>query len=112
MSESVDYGEGRKLQAGEVSTGQIPLGIDTFFPGMMLEYDAANDIYIALATDANMAAIYNGKERTLSAPGEGDAILSGEINESGLVDAAGAGISLTADQRAAFRDNGFIMKRV
>lgn len=112
MGETITYEEGRKLQAGNISTGQRPLGIDTFYPGMLLEYDAVNDIYIALATDANMAAIYNGKERTLAAAGEGNVILGGEINEAGLVDAAGAGITLTEDQRATYRDKGFVMKRV
>lgn len=38
--ETIDYGEGRNLQAGIVTTDQIPLGIDVYHPGMLLEYQA------------------------------------------------------------------------
>jgi len=113
MGEAVTYEGGRKLQAGWVTTDQIPLGADTYYVGMELEYDAANDIYIALATDANVAAIYNGVDaRVLAAPGVGDAIMAGEINESGLVDDAGDAKTLTEDQRATRRNRGFYTKRV
>lgn len=112
MSESVSYDAGKQLQAGNVTTDQVPLAADTYYTGMLLEYDATNDVYIALATDANMAGIYNGEEKTLASAGYGSAIMGGEINETGLVDAAGAAITLTEDQRAAYRDKGFYIKRV
>lgn len=112
MGETTNYGDGRNLQAGEVTTDQVPLAADTYYPGMELEYSAAADEYIALVTDANVAAIYNGEERTLASSGIGDCIMAGEINETGLVDAAGASKTLTEDQRATRRDKGFYIKRV
>lgn len=113
MSETVNYGDGRQLQAGWVTTDQVPLaGPDTYYPGMELEYDATNDEYIALVTDANVAAIYNGEEQTLTADGFGDCIMAGEINESGLVDASNVAKTLTEDQRATRRNRNFYIKRV
>ena len=56
-----NLGTGRELIAGFVSTRQIPLAADTYYIGMRLEYNATNDNYEALTTDANIAAIYNGK---------------------------------------------------
>lgn len=112
MGEVTNYGDGRNLQAGKVTTDQVGLAADTYYPGMLLEYDAATDKYIALVTDANMAAIYNGEERTLAAVGVGDCIMGGEINETGLVSNANVALTLTEDQRATYRDNGFYIKRV
>ena len=112
MGETTNYENGRKLQAGWVTTDQIPLAADTYYPGMELEYDAAADNYKALATDANIAAIYNGEERTLSSAGIGEAIMAGEINETGLVSATNTALTLTEDQRATRRDKGFYIKRV
>ncbi len=113
--DTVSYGEGKKLQAGWITTDQVPIAADTYFDGMELEYDAANDEYIALVTDANVAAIYNGGNpsagRVLGASGFGDCIMAGEIDETGLVDAAGASKTLTEDQRATRRDKGFYIKR-
>lgn len=111
MGTSVTYGEGRNLQAGWVTTDQVGLAADTYYPGMELEYDATNDVYIALVTDANVAAIYNGEQRTLSSAGIGDCIMAGEIYDKGLVDAAGAAKTLTEDQRATRRNRGFYIKR-
>lgn len=112
MSDSIDYGSGKNIQAGSFFiTDQQPLAADTYYPGMLLEYDATNDVYIALATDANLAGIYNGgEERTLSAAGEDNIILAGEIQLDSVVDAAGAAVTLTQDQIAAYRDRGFYFK--
>jgi len=209
MSTDVTYEGGQNLQAGPISTDQIPLDADTYYPGMLLEYSAdgvvtadggntgdgtvtavtANDkavsgsynlecieavtnggvfkledpsgnivasdltidvgagaatiftvagltftitdgatdfaagdkftlaietggTYKALATDVNLGAIYNGAERTLSSAGVGQAIMSGEINESGLVDSSDSALTLTEDQRAIYRSRGFDIKRV
>lgn len=106
------YESDSKLIAGWVSTDQIPLAADTYYKGMELEYDAVTDAYIALAVDANVAAIYNGEDgRVLAAAGVGDAIVAGEIYEEGLVDAAGDAKTLTEDQRATRRDAGLYIKR-
>lgn len=110
MGTDVTYEGGRKLQAGWVTTDQVPLAADTYYPGMELEATAG--VYGALATDANVAAIYNGEERTLSSQGVGDCIMAGEINESGIVDDTGAAKTLTETQRATRRDKGFYVKRV
>lgn len=110
MSE-VSFNEGNKLIAGWITTDQVPLAADTYYDGMELEYDATADNYKALATDANIAAIYNGGERTLSSAGAGDCIMAGELSQKGLVDASGVTKTLTEDQRATRRDKGFYIKR-
>ena len=108
--DTVTYGDGRKLQAGIVTTDQVPLAADTYYPGMELEFDTT--AYKALVTDANVAAIYNGPERVLGAPGVGDCIMAGEINETGLVSNVNVAIVLTEAQRATRRNRGFYIKRV
>lgn len=112
MGTAVAYEDGKQLQAGWVTTDQVPLAIDTYYDGMELEYDAVADNYKALATDANIAAIYNGGEKVLAAAGFGDCIMAGEINETGLVTDANVAKVLTEDQRATRRDKGFYIKRV
>ena len=108
---TVTYEDGNNLAAGWITTDQVPLVADTYYTGMLLEYDdTTNDSYQALAS-GTLAAIYNGPERTLSTAGVGSVISAGEINEEKLVDASGAAITLTEDQRAAYRDAGFYMKR-
>lgn len=106
-----DLGTGRNLIAGFISTRQLPLPADTYYIGMLLEYDAAADNYKALAVDANMSAIYNGTDgRVLAGAGVDDCIVAGEIAHGGIVDAAGAALVLTEDQIAAFAKNGFWIK--
>lgn len=112
MSEAVTYEAGKKLIGGWVSTDQVPLAADTYYDGMLLEYDATADNYKALATDANMSGIYNGGERTLASAGFGDCIMAGEINETGLVSATNVALTLTEDQRATYRNRGFYIKRL
>ncbi len=107
--DSIKYGEGRKLQAGTITTDQVPLVADTYFPGMELEFDTT--AYKALETDANVAAIYNGEEKVLSAAGVGFCIMGGEIDETGLVTDANVSKSLTEAQRATRRDKGLYIKR-
>jgi len=110
-SETTTYGGGRNLNAGWISTEQRPLAADTYFIGMLLEYNATNDNYEAL-TSGTLAGIYNGTDgRVLASAGEDNVIVAGEISEEGLVDATGVALTLTEDQRALFRDAGFYMKR-
>lgn len=106
----VEYGDGGKLIAGKVTTDQLPLAADTYYRGMELEFNGT--AYIALTTDANVAAIYNQEERTLAGAGFGDCIVSGEINPEGLVDASNAQKTLTEAQRATRRNRRFDIKRV
>ena len=113
MGTAVAYEDGKQLQAGWVTTDQVPLSIDTYYDGMLLEYDATADSYKALATDANVAAIYNGGERIVTvAKTPGDCIMGGEINETGLVSATNTALTLTEDQRAAYSAKSFYIKRV
>jgi len=109
-----DYEGGKNLIAGDnVSTlSSAPLAADTYYIGMLLEYNATNDELEAIST-GTLAAIYNGDEdgRVLSASGVGSVIVAGDISEEGLVDNAGAALTLTEDQRWAYRDAGFYMKK-
>jgi hypothetical protein len=106
-----DFNEGNQLIAGWVSTDQPPLAADTYYQGMVLEYNATNDNYEAISA-GTAAAIYNGPDGdVLAAEGHRDCIMAGEIIESGLVDAAGDPLTVTEDLRAAYRDAGFYLKR-
>lgn len=107
---TVNYEGGKALAAGWISTDQVPLAADTYYHGMLLEYNATTDVYEALAS-GTLGAIYSGEQRTLASAGVGSVVVAGEIVEGQLVDASGASITLTEDQRAAFRDAGFYMKR-
>lgn len=109
MSEET-LGEGRKLIAGKISTREIPLAADTYYIGMLLEYNATNDNYVALSA-GTLAGIYNGTDgRVLASAGVDNCIVSGEISSAGIVDAAGASVTLTEDQIALYRDAGFYIK--
>lgn len=110
--ETTNYGEGKKLIAGFISTDQAPLAADTYYVGMPLEYDAGNDRYKYLATAANVAAIYNGvDEAELTAGDFADIIVFGEVYEGALVDDAGDAYTMTEDLRATFNAAGLLVKR-
>jgi len=110
--EKVTFEGGRKLQAGWISTRKALLAADTYFVGMLLEYNTTNDNLEILSTGL-LAGIYNGEDgRILGAEGTSDVIVAGEISESGIVDGAGDALALTADQIEAFRIAGFYMKEV
>jgi len=103
-------GTGRKIIAGNFSTRQIPLAADTYFLGMRLEYNATNDNYEILAA-GSLAAIYNGTDgRILAVPGVDNCIVWGEISHSGIVDDAGDPVTLTEDEIALYRAEGFLVK--
>jgi len=102
--------DGKNLVAGWISTRQIPLVADTYYVGMLLEYAAASDAYQALASGP-LAAIYNGDDgAVLASAGVRDCIVAGEIYEAGLVDASGDAITVTEDNRALYRAEGFYLK--
>jgi len=105
------YEGGRKLAAGWISTDQAPLAADTYYQGMLLEYDAVtNNVYQALSA-GTLAAIYNGPDGdTVTLGDERNLIIAGEISASGLVDATGAALTLTEANKAAYRDAGFYIK--
>lgn len=111
-SVEVTYEDGRNLKAGEhFITDQQPVAADTYYVGMLLEYNATTDVYEALTTDANMAAIYNGTDgRVLGSAGEDNLVLAGEIQKGSVVDGSGSAVTLTQDQIATYRNRGFIFK--
>lgn len=105
-----NLGEGRKLNAGWISTREIPLAADTYFIGMRLEYNATNDNYEILSA-GTLAGLYNGTDgRVLAAPGVDNCIVAGEVSSAGIVDDAGDVATLTEDEIAAYRDAGFYVK--
>ena len=109
---TVTYEDGIKVQGGDFFiTDQKPLAADTYYPGMLLEYDATNDVMIALATDANLAGIYIGPERTLTGAGQGGVCIAGDIDPAGLVDDSNDALTITEDQRQVYRNRGFYIKR-
>jgi hypothetical protein len=74
-----------------------------------LAIEAAGE-YAALS-GGTLAAVYNGtNERVLSSSGVDDCIVNGEIHADGLVDDAGAALTITEAMIAAYRDAGFYVK--
>jgi len=199
MAEDVTYEGGNKLQAGKITTDQIPVAADTYYDGMLLEYQSAGTpvtagtgdgvasavtaaagvligawvltftaalvadltdpngtvieqdititdggaatftiagltftvtdgstafiatdtitmtiaagVYLALA-NGMLGAIYNGVDaKVYASAGVSDAIMGGEISEDGLVDTAGAALTITEADRAAYSSAGFYIKR-
>ena len=57
MAESVSYEGGNKLQAGWMTTDQIPVGIDTYYDGMLLEYQSEGTPVTAGTGDGVASAV-------------------------------------------------------
>ena len=72
----------------------------------------ATGVYQAL--DAGViGAIYNGTDgRVLSSAGVDNCVVAGEVSHTGIVDASGSALVLTAAQIAAFAQSGFYIKEV
>lgn len=105
------YSDGTGVAAGQIITDQVALIADTYYPGMLLEYDATTaDAYQAFSS-GTYAGVYNGPERTLSSAGVGSVILWGEVYEGSIVDASGAALTITNDIRAALAAAGIYVKR-
>lgn len=58
--DTITYETGRNLQAGKVSTDQLPLVADTYYPGMLLEYNAAVAITQTGTGDGTLTAVIAG----------------------------------------------------
>lgn len=66
----------------------------------------------ALLANGTLAAIYNGDDAdVLSSAAYRDVIVAGEIYEDGIKSDTGADVTLTEDDRAAYRNAGFYIKR-
>ncbi len=73
---------------------------------------ASAGVYQALA-DGVASGIYNGTNgRVLAAPGEDNVMVAGEVAHSGIVDASGTALVLTATQIALFAQSGIYVKEV
>lgn len=109
----MDLGTGKKVAGERPKFREIPLAADTYYAGMRLEYNDTNDNYELLAA-GTLAAIYHGQDgRVLAAPGFDNAIVGGDIVESGLVDDTGAalGSALTLDEINAYQAAGFYVNQ-
>lgn len=108
-----DLNTNRKVAGENPKFREIPLAADTYHIGMRLEYNVTNDDYEILST-GNLAAVYFGTEgRVLSGVGSDNAIVGGDIVESGLVDASGdpLGSALTQDELIAYQVQGFYVNQ-
>jgi len=102
---------GKSLQAGNFfSTRQCILSADTYYVGMLLE--ETDGVFSALSTGA-LAGIYNGTDgRVLSAQGEDNIVVAGEVAHSALVTDANVRLVLTDALIADYRASGFYIKEV
>ena len=103
-----------KLIAGDIHTQQVKFAADTYYRGMPLEYDAANDRYKYLST-GDIAGFFLDDDddgMALSANEWGSIIAGGAVNEEGIVDDSGDALTISEDQIAAWAARGFYVKRV
>lgn len=104
--------ETERLVAGAIITNQVKLAADTYYKGMLLEYDASNDRYKYYTADAKIQAVFlEDESRAISANGWGSVIVGGEVSEGGLVDDSNAALTVTEDMIAAAALNGIYIKR-
>lgn len=104
-----------ELIAGKIETQQVKLAADTYYRGMPLEYDAANDRYKYLAS-GSIAGIFledddEGTGVAKTANAWGSIIFGGDVYEGGIVDDSGDAYTITEDIIAAWRAEGFFIKR-
>jgi hypothetical protein len=99
------------LIAGPIQTQQSKLAADTYYRGMILEYDADNDRYKAWTGAAGVIGIWLEEERDLEDNDYGSIIVGGEVFERGLTDSSGNAYTITEDIIAAFQAVGFYIKR-
>jgi hypothetical protein len=72
-----------------------------------------NGSYSYTTDYTSLSGIYNGVDgRVITGTGYGTIIMGGEICEAGIVDDAGAAISVTDNIMAAFAANGFYIKQM
>ena len=108
-----DLNTNRKVAGKNPKFREIPLAADTYHIGMRLEYNDTNDNHEILSAGTLSAVYFGTAGRVLAAPGFDNAIVGGDIVESGLVDAAGAalGSALTEDEITAYQAAGFYVNQ-
>jgi hypothetical protein len=116
MTVSTTYYNTDNLIAGSIQSQQVKFAEDTYWRGMPLEYDAANDRYCYYGTDTNILHGFfledDGGVGVAKADNEwGSIIRGGEIHESGIVDDSGNAMTITEDMIAGAAILGFYIKR-
>lgn len=99
------------LVGGEIKTQQVKLAADTYYRGMPLEYDAANDRYQYLASGDLAGFWLEDESRAVTVDTWSTMISWGEIQENGIVDDSGDAYTVTEDLIATWRALGFFIKR-
>jgi len=99
------------LAGGEFTTQTGKFAADTYYPGMPLEYDAANDRYQYLNAGDIAGFFWEPESRAILADGYGTFMDGGEIQQQGIVTDAGAAYTITEDLIAAWSVRGFKVKR-
>ena len=99
-----------KLLAGEIKTNQMPLAAGTYRRGQVLEFDADNNRYTALAS-GSISAVFLGETTTLENGDVDSLILGGELFGGGLVDSAGDAYTVTPAFIASAAIRGFYIKK-
>lgn len=105
------------LIAGPIQSQQVKFAADTYYRGMPLEYDAANDRYVYYGTSTSIiAGIFledddDGTGVAKTANAWGSIIKGGDISENGIVDDSGDAYTITEDIIDAWSKLGFYIKR-
>jgi hypothetical protein len=105
------------LVAGPIQTQQVKFAADTYYRGMPLEYDAANDRYRYYGTSTSVLHGFffepddDGTGVAKVDNEYGSIIAGGEIYEGGIVDNAGDAYTITEDMIAGASILGFYIKR-
>ena len=103
--------ETENLVGGAITTQQVKFVADTYYKGMPLEYDSANDRYRYLASGSLAGFFLEDVSRTLINNDWGSIISGGEIQEAGIVTDLNAAYTVSEDLIAAWAALGYKIKR-
>jgi len=108
---AVDY-NGENLIAGRIETNQVPLDAGTYYRGQALAFNTVSHQYCDFeAGNTTLSGFYLCDEEVLVDGDVRTVIVGGQINERGIVDAAGAVRTITDTIRAGAALLGFYLKR-
>jgi len=100
------------LVAGPVITDQVKVAADTYYRGMPLKYNSGTDRYEYSATAGETNAIWLEATRIVAAnDSRGSVIIGGEVNGNGMVDSAGAALTITDAMISLAAIEGIYIKR-
>jgi len=104
---SVTYNK-NDLIVGKIQTRQVPLAADTYYKGQRLAWDVGTGRMLDIAGgDTVLCGVYMGETEVITAGEIRGVIVGGELWAGGVVDDAGAAVTLTLANKVAYQKLGF-----